>query len=139
MKERAASSFSSFARRLGNWSGRSGAFFLAVGLVLAWAISGPLFDFSDTWQLVINTTTTVVTFLMVFLMQNTQNRDTEAIQIKLDEIIRATHGAQNALLDLENLDEEALEDFRRRYAALAQRARQRGRTRPKREQAKNAA
>jgi low affinity Fe/Cu permease len=139
MKERAASWFPAFSRRLGVLSGRPGAFFLAVSLVLAWAISGPLFGFSDTWQLVINTGTTVVTFLMVFLMQNTQNRDTEAIQIKLDEIIRATRGAQNALLDLENMDEEDLAAFRRRYVQLALRARRRGRHRPRREPAKDAA
>jgi len=90
---------------------------------VAWLISGPLFDFSDTWQLVINTTTTIVTFLMVFLIQNTQNRDTEAIQVKLDELIRATQGAHNALLDLEELEEHQLDKFRARYAKMAQHAR----------------
>ena len=89
-----------------------------------WAATGPLFGFSDTWQLVINTGTTVVTFLMVFLIQNTQNRDTEAIQVKLDEIIRATQGAHNALLDLEELEDDALDAFRAKYQALAKAARQ---------------
>ena len=91
--------------------------------MLVWAATGPLFHFSDTWQLVINTGTTIVTFLMVFLIQNTQNRDTEAIQIKLDELIRATRGASNALLDLEELEVEKLDAFREKYEALAQAAR----------------
>jgi len=89
-----------------------------------WILTGPLFAFSDTWQLVINTGTTIVTFLMVFLIQNTQNRDTEAIQLKLDELIRATQGAHNALLDLEELEEDNLDAFKRKYQALAELARQ---------------
>jgi len=97
-------------------------FFLAVMVVLAWAITGPLFAFSDTWQLVINTGTTIVTFLMVFLIQNTQNRDTEALQLKLDELIRATKSARNELLDLEELDDKDLEQRRREYLDLAQHA-----------------
>lgn len=88
-----------------------------------WLLTGPIFAFSDTWQLVINTGTTIITFLMVFLIQNTQNRDTEAIQVKLDELIRATQGAHNALLDLEELEEEKLDAFRARYQALAAAAR----------------
>ena len=92
-------------------------------MVGVWLVSGPIFHFSDTWQLVINTATTVITFLMVFLIQNTQNRDTEAIQIKLDELIRSTRGAHNALLDLEELDDECLEEFRKRYGDLAKLAR----------------
>jgi low affinity Fe/Cu permease len=88
-----------------------------------WIITGPMFGFSDTWQLVINTGTTIITFLMVFLIQNTQNRDTEAIQIKLDELIRATQGAHNALMDLEELEDEALHEFRRKYQLLASKAR----------------
>jgi low affinity Fe/Cu permease len=116
--------FSSIARRIALLSGRPTVFLLALGAVLLWGVSGPLFGFSNTWQLVINTTTTIITFLMVFLIQNTQNRDTEAMQIKLDELIRATQGAHNALLDLEDLEEEQLERYRRRYEALAAAARQ---------------
>ena len=98
-------------------------FMIAVGIILIWAITGPLFHFSDTWQLVINTSTTIITFLMVFLIQNTQNRDTEALQIKLDELIRAMEGAQNVVLDLEELDDEELENFRKDYLKLAEAAR----------------
>jgi low affinity Fe/Cu permease len=87
-----------------------------------WAVTGPMFGFSDTWQLVINTGTTIVTFLMVFLIQNTQNRDTEATQLKLDELIRAMRGAKNALLDLEHLDDEELNRMRESYEKLAERA-----------------
>ena len=116
--------FTRFAKRTAQLSGRPVAFGLALGTVLAWLVTGPLFDFSDTWQLIINTGTTVVTFLMVFLIQNTQNRDTVAIQIKLDELIRVSRG-HNALMDLEELEEAELEAFRRRYAAMAARARQR--------------
>ena len=115
--------FSEFARRLALWTGRPVAFLIAAGAVVLWALSGPLFGFSDTWQLVINTSTTIITFLMVFLIQNTQNRDTEAMQIKLDELIRATQGAHNALLNLEHLDDEELGRYRRHYAELAKRAR----------------
>jgi low affinity Fe/Cu permease len=96
---------------------------LAVAVIAAWLVTGPLFGFSDTWQLVINTGTTIVTFLMVFLIQNTQNRDTEAIQVKLDELIRSIDGAHLALLDLEELDAESLDAFRVRYEALARAAR----------------
>jgi len=98
-------------------------FTLAVAIILVWIVTGPIFGFSDTWQLVINTGTTIITFLMVFLIQNTQNRDTEAIQVKLDELIRATQGAHNALLDLEELEEDNLDAFRAKYRALAQGAR----------------
>jgi low affinity Fe/Cu permease len=94
-----------------------------VLVILGWALLGPLFGFSDTWQLVINTGTTIVTFLMVFLIQNTQNRDSEAMQLKLDELIRALEGAHNALLDLEELTEPELDRIRAPYAALAHRAR----------------
>ncbi len=97
---------------------------MAVGLIVVWIITGPLFNFSNTWQLVINTGTTIITFLMVFLIQNTQNRDTEAIQIKLDELIRATQGAHNALLDLEELEQENIDSFKTKYQALAALARQ---------------
>ena len=115
--------FSRFAKASSRFTGRPLSFTLAVGVVFAWLLTGPIFHFSDTWQLVINTATTIVTFLMVFMIQNTQNRDTEAIQIKLDELIRATQGAHNALLDLEELDEEMLDQFRGQYAALARKAR----------------
>ena len=103
--------------------GRPIVFGLAVATIVVWLITGPLFGYSNTWQLVINTTTTVVTFLMVFVIQSTQNRDTEAMQVKLDELIRATRGAHNALLDLEELDEEQLDRFRQRYEELARAAR----------------
>jgi low affinity Fe/Cu permease len=115
--------YSRFAKRAAYVCGRPNVFALAVAIIVVWAVTGPLFGFSDTWQLVINTGTTIVTFLMVFLIQNTQTRDTEAMQLKLDEIIRATHGAHNALLDLEELEDDRLEKFRRRYEALARAAR----------------
>jgi low affinity Fe/Cu permease len=116
--------FSYIARRIAVLAGRPWVFLLALAAVVLWGLSGPLFGFSDTWQLIINTSTTIITFLMVFLIQNTQNRDTEAIQVKLDELIRATQGAHNALLDLEDLEEEQLERYRRRYETLAARARE---------------
>jgi low affinity Fe/Cu permease len=115
--------YSRFAKATARFSGRPRTFTIAVSIILIWIISGPIFDFSDTWQLVINTGTTIVTFLMVFLIQNTQNRDTEAIQVKLDELIRATKGAHNALLDLEELEEEHLDAFRSKYQKLATAAR----------------
>ena len=115
--------YSLFAKRTAHFCGRPRVFTLAVGIIGIWIITGPLFGFSDTWQLVINTGTTIITFLMVFLIQNTQNRDTEAIQVKLDELIRATKGAHNALLDLEELEQENLDAFRTRYQALAAAAR----------------
>ncbi len=117
--------FLNVANVLSRFAGKATTFIGAVALVILWAVVGPLFGFSDTWQLVINTSTTIVTFLMVFLIQNTQNRDTEAIQIKLDELIRSTHGAHNALLDLEELEDEELEEFRQKYGALARLARER--------------
>ena len=115
--------FSSLAKRTARASGRPLAFMMAAGIIVVWITTGPLFDYSDTWQLVINTGTTIVTFLMVFLIQNTQNRDTQAIQVKLDELIRATQGAHNALLDLEEIEEDSLDAFRQRYQALARVAR----------------
>ena len=99
------------------------AFAAAVALILLWLVSGPLFRFSDTWQLVINTATTIVTFLMVFVIQNTQNRDGAALQIKIDELVRAVEGAHNGLLDLEELSEAELEVFRKKYVELAEAAR----------------
>lgn len=115
--------YSAFAKAAAHFCGRPRVFTLAVAVIVVWVISGPLFQFSDTWQLVINTGTTIITFLMVFLIQNTQNRDTEAIQIKLDELIRATKGAHNALLDLEELEEDNLHAFKAKYQALAATAR----------------
>lgn len=103
--------------------GTAGSFGVALGIILIWGITGPLFHFSDTWQLVINTGTTIVTFLMVFLIQNTQNRDSAAMQLKLDEIIRSTRGAHNAMLDLEALSQEDLENMRSLYEELAKKAR----------------
>ena len=118
-----ASWFTQFAKSTARVTGKPVAFFVAAGVILVWAITGPLFGFSDTWQLVINTGTTMVTFLMVFLIQNTQNRDAEAVQVKLDELIRVTEGAHNALLDLEELEEQELDRIRAQYASLAERAR----------------
>ena len=115
--------FTRFTKTTARATGRPMAFILAALAVVVWGLTGPMFGFSDTWQLVINTGTTIVTFLMVFLIQNTQNRDTEAIQVKLDELIRATHGAHNALLDLEELEGDRLEEFRRKYEELARAAR----------------
>jgi low affinity Fe/Cu permease len=116
--------FTHFAKWTAHATGQPAAFVVAVSIILVWAITGPFFDFSDTWQLVINTGTTIVTFLMVFLIQNTQNRDSEAIQVKLDELIRVIEGAHNALLDLEELDEQELNRIRASYERLAERARE---------------
>jgi low affinity Fe/Cu permease len=115
--------FTRFAKWTSRISGRPVAFTIAVIVILAWAITGPIFGFSDTWQLVINTGTTIVTFLMVFLIQNTQYRDSEAIQIKLDELIRSAQGAHTALLNLEELEDEELDRIRDHYEKIAERAR----------------
>ncbi|MEQ1772407.1 MAG: low affinity iron permease family protein [Burkholderiales bacterium] len=120
---KSAAGYSHIANWAARLSGRPATFVLAVSVILIWIITGPLFHFSDTWQLVINTATTIITFLMVFLIQNTQNRDTEAMQVKLDELIRATQGAHNALLDLEQMEEAQLDAFRARYEKLARDAR----------------
>ena len=120
---RHAGAFHRFARACARTTGHPVGFGVAVGIIIAWAVTGPLFAFSDTWQLVINTATTVVTFLMVFLIQNTQNRDSEAMQLKLDELIRATATAHSALLDLEELSDEELNLLRSRFEQLAQKAR----------------
>src|SRR5512143_1181211 len=120
---RKTSWYSRSAKLIAHFSGRPGVFVLAVGIIVVWIVTGPLFRFSDTWQLVINTGTTIITFLMVFLIQNTQNRDSEALQVKLDELIRAIDGAHNALLDLEELEEEELDRIRLNYSNLAKKAR----------------
>src|SRR5918911_4233862 len=119
-----SSIFTSFAKWTSRAAGHPNTFFIAVLVILVWAVTGPIFGFSDTWQLVINTGTTIVTFLMVFLIQNTQNRDSEAMQLKLDELIRAVNGAHNGLLDLEELTEEDLERIKARYEALARKSRE---------------
>lgn len=120
-----ADRFARFAKYCASTMGHPWAFGTALLVIIAWAVSGPAFGYSDTWQLVINTGTTIVTFLMVFLIQNTQNRDSSAIQLKLDELIRATHGAHNALLDLEELTQEELNAFLRTYQQLAKQGRKR--------------
>jgi len=117
------SGFTRFAKWIAYVTGRPIAFVLAVVLIVLWAITGPFFDFSDTWQLVINTSTTIMTFLMVFLIQNTQYRDSEAIHIKLDELIRSIKSAQNELLDLEEMEDADLDRIRADYEKLAERAR----------------
>ena len=120
MKSR--SFFDSVAKKAAHAAGTPWVFCLALGVVVLWACSGPLFGFNDTWQLVINTSTTIVTFLMVFLIQRTQNADTIALHLKLDELIRVTRAADNKLLNMEELDEKELEALRRRYEALADKA-----------------
>src|SRR5690349_2517992 len=118
--------FTRFAGKASEVTGSSWAFLAAVAIILIWGLVGPLFGFADTWQLVINTGTTIITFLMVFLIQNTQNRDTKALQLKLDELIFVIAKANNALLDLEELDEVELDHIRERYERMAAQARQEG-------------
>jgi low affinity Fe/Cu permease len=125
-KKRSPTWFPTFARWMANASAKPVTFSAAVLTVLIWAATGPMFGYSDTWQLVINTGTTIVTFLMVFLIQNTQNRDTQALQLKLDELIRVSKGAHNLMLDLEQLDDEHLERLRQLYEKLANKARSEG-------------
>lgn len=115
--------FTRFAKWASHATGHPLAFILAALVIVVWAITGPMFHFNDTWQLVINTGTTIVTFLMVFLIQNTQNRDTAAIHIKLDELIRCSEGAHNALLDLEEMEDKEIETMRDDYERLAASAR----------------
>jgi len=124
VSRKSAGVFGKFARWVSHASGTPAAFFLALGVVLVWAITGPIFQFSNTWQLVINTGTTIITFLMVFLIQQAQNRDTAAMQVKLDEIIRSLEGAHNAVLDLEELEEAELIRIRENYQKLASEARE---------------
>lgn len=119
---KSSSLFTRFAKAASHAMGHPIAFIAALGVIAVWSITGPLLGFSDTWQLVINTGTTIVTFLMVFLIQNTQNRDTAAIQVKLDELIRVLDKADNALLDLEELEEKELERIRSQYERLAKTA-----------------
>ena len=118
------SAFTRFAKWASRMAGRPITFVAAVAIILLWAVTGPLFNYSDTWQLTINTGTTIITFLMVFLIQNTQNRDAEAMHVKLDELIRAIEGAHNALLDLEELEDEDLDRIRENYEDLAESARE---------------
>jgi low affinity Fe/Cu permease len=118
--------FSIFASQTARLSGTSHAFVWAVGIIVVWGLTGPLFKFSDTWQLVINTGTTIITFLMVFLIQNTQNRDSEAMHLKIDELIRATRGAKNALIDLEDMTQDELDAFKVKFAELANKSRKNG-------------
>ncbi|MBI1326558.1 MAG: low affinity iron permease family protein [Alphaproteobacteria bacterium] len=122
-KNRKRGFFTRFAKKVASYTGKPFVFFFAVLFIIIWAVTGPLFGFSDTWQLVVNTSTTIITFLMVFLIQNTQNRDTEALQLKLDELIRATQGTHNVLLDLEELEEDELDKIRDSYEAIAKTAR----------------
>ena len=116
--------FSRFARYIAKISGKASAFVLVLMIIVVWLITGPMFNYSDTWQLVINTGSSIVTFLMVFIIQNTQNRDGEALQIKLDELIRSHAAAHNALLDLEELTQEQLETIKDEYEKLAALARE---------------
>ena len=122
-KRKGSSWFTRAAKAASRATGRPITFIIAVTIILIWATTGPLFQFSDTWQLVINTSTTIITFLMVFLIQNTQNRDTEALQIKLDEVLRSMENAHTVLLDLEELDDEELDLIRKDYLDLAKKAR----------------
>lgn len=124
-RPRPASFFSRFARASARAAGEPVTFALASLAVIAWAVTGPAFGFSDTWQLVINTATTVITFLIVFLIQSTQNQDSAAIQLKLDEIIRSIRGARNAVLDMENMNPQDIEKLRAGYEKLAEQARKR--------------
>ncbi|WP_445179150.1 low affinity iron permease family protein [Pseudomonas sp. McL0111] len=112
--------FAKFCQALSNWAGSSKTFLTAILLILAWATTGPYFHYNDTWQLIINTSTTIITFLMVFLIQNTQNRDNDILHLKLDELIRATKDAQNAFLSLDHLDTKELRDLRDRYSTLGE-------------------
>jgi low affinity Fe/Cu permease len=116
--------FTRLAKLTSQAAGHPATFVTAVLIILVWAVTGPIFEFRDTWQLVINTGTTIITFLMVFLIQNTQNRDSAAMQLKLDELIRAINGAHNGLLDLEELSEEELDKIRAHYESLARKSRE---------------
>lgn len=114
--------YTQFTKSFSQVAGKSTTFVLAIAIIFIWMFTGPLFGFSDTWQLVINTATTIITFVMVFIIQNTQNRDTEAIQVKLDELIRVSKKAHNSLLDLEDLDEEEIDMLKEQYVKIAKSA-----------------
>lgn len=114
--------FRRFSNKASDATGSSWAFIIAVLAIVVWAITGPIFGFSDTWQLIINTSTTIITFLMVFLIQNSQNRDTKAIHLKLDELIRATQDARNTLMNVEDMSEEDLRQQKAEYEKAATRA-----------------
>ncbi len=120
---RSSSWFTRFTKFTAHATGHPVSFLLALSIIVVWAVTGPLFGFSDTWQLVVNTGTTIVTFIMVFLIQSTQNRDAEAVHIKLDELLRVTPGAHNVLLDLEELEEKDLDKLKAVYSRLADEAR----------------
>ena len=122
-KHHQQSFFTSFANHTARASGHHLTFTLAVLIIVIWAVTGPVFGYSDTWQLIINTGTTIVTFLMVFLIQNTQNRDSTALHLKIDEIVRAIAGARNSVLNLEDLEDKELEVIHQRYKAMAEKAR----------------
>jgi len=133
------SKFTRFTKWTAHTTGRPVTFLLACVVIAVWGVTGPLFGFSDTWQLVINTGTTIITFLMVFLIQSTQNRDSEAMQVKLDEIIRAIGEGRNELLDLEELEEEELEAIKQTYLEMARNARDEQRARRSRDDERPAA
>jgi low affinity Fe/Cu permease len=112
--------FANIAQKLSLWAGLPRTFLGAIALIFLWSLSGPIFHFDDTWQLIINTSTTIITFLMVFLIQNTQNRDTDILHLKIDELLRVTKEAQNAMLGLESLDLKQLEELRKKYRHLGE-------------------
>ncbi|CAH0320667.1 low affinity Fe/Cu permease [Pseudomonas frederiksbergensis] len=112
--------FAKIAQKLSLWAGQPRTFMGAIILIVLWGMSGPIFHFNDTWQLIINTSTTIITFLMVFLIQNTQNRDTDILHLKIDELLRVTKDAQNAMLGLESLDLKQLEALRKKYRTLGE-------------------
>ena len=116
--------FTRLSQATAHWAGKPQTFFVALSIIVLWAVSGPIFGFNDTWQLVINTSTTIVTFLMVFIIQNSQNRDTAAMQIKLDELLAKVEGARQELMDLEELDEEKIEGIRKEFEKRARAARE---------------
>jgi low affinity Fe/Cu permease len=120
VQELAIMKFSRFCQALSNRAGSSKTFFTAVGLIVVWGVTGPYFHYNDTWQLIINTSTTIITFLMVFLIQNTQNRDNDILHLKIDELIRATKDAQNATLSLEKMGSSELTELRDQYSTLGE-------------------